>query len=47
MQQLSAELFATAEAAEGMTAFREKRAPAWAATDEVHLRSLLGSDGPA
>lgn len=47
MQQLSAELFATAEAAEGMAAFREKRAPAWAATGEAYLRSLLGSGGPA
>jgi enoyl-CoA hydratase/carnithine racemase len=31
MQQLSAELFATDEAAEGMAAFRERRPPAWAA----------------
>jgi enoyl-CoA hydratase/carnithine racemase len=29
-QALSAELFASAEAAEGIAAFREKRAPAWA-----------------
>ncbi len=30
--RLSAELFASPEAAEGMAAFREKRAPSWAAT---------------
>lgn len=47
MQQLSAELFATAEAAEGMTAFSEKRAPTWAVDGEAHLRSLLGLRGSA
>jgi enoyl-CoA hydratase/carnithine racemase len=30
MEQLSAELFSTAEAAEGMAAFAERRPPAWA-----------------
>lgn len=47
MQQLSAELFTTAEAAEGMTAFREKRPPAWALEGEAHLRSLVDAGGRA
>lgn len=42
MQQLSAELFATAEAAEGMAAFRERRAPAWAEEGAMEAARRIG-----
>ncbi|TEA78757.1 enoyl-CoA hydratase-related protein [Allopusillimonas ginsengisoli] len=41
MQRLSAELFATVEAMEGMAAFGEKRAPTWVAEGEADLHLLL------
>jgi enoyl-CoA hydratase/carnithine racemase len=47
MQRLSADLFATAEAAEGMAAFTERRSPAWAVSPAPGATGLLTDAQPA
>ena len=42
MRQLSEALFQSADAAEGMTAFRERRTPSWAPSQQPNEQKGVG-----